>query len=247
MLAPVPHTLYVIHGSHPCATAERALQLKGQPYRVVEYPPIVHVPLQWRRFRRPTVPGLVLGNGERISGSVPILRRLEQLVPDPPLYPADPDARARVEEAERWGDAVLQETPRRLFWAGLVRRPDAILSYGEGSRLTLPAAVQRAITPVMARLGVGWDKAGDANARREYASIPGHLERVDDWIAEGVIGGEQPNAADLQIAPSIRLLGTMADVRPLLEGRPAWALAQRLFPQYPGELPAGALAVAQRA
>jgi glutathione S-transferase len=241
MLAHVPHTLYVIHGSHPCATAERALQLKGQPYRIVEHPPMVHVPLQWRRFRRPTVPGLVLGNGEKISGSVPILRRLEQLVPDPPLYPADPGARARVEEAERWGDEILQETPRRLFWAGLVRRPDAIVSYGEGSRLKLPAAVQRAITPAIARLGVRWDHAAAANARREHASIQSHIDRIDGLIDEGVIGGEQPNAADLQIAPSIRLLGTMADVRPLLEGRPAWALVQRLFPKYPGELPAGAL------
>jgi hypothetical protein len=32
--------------------------------------------------------------------------------------------------------------------------------------------------------------------RRDLAALPGILQRIDDWIAEGVIGGEQPNAAD---------------------------------------------------
>jgi glutathione S-transferase len=201
----------------------------------------VHVPLLWARFRHARVPVLVLGSGEQVAGSRAIVHRLDQLVPDPPLLPADPRRRARVEEAERWGDEVLQEAPRRLFWAGIVRRPDAIASYGEGSRLPLPAAIQRAVAPPMARLAVRWDKAGEADARRELAALPAHLDRVDGWIEEGLIGGAQPNAADLQLAPSIRFLGTFADVRPLLAGRPCWALAQRLFPQSAGELPAGTL------
>jgi glutathione S-transferase len=202
---------------------------------------MAHVPLLWRRFRHARVPALVLGSGEQVAGSRAIVHRLDQLVPEPPLLPADGEARARVEEAERWGDEVLQETPRRLFWAGVVRRPDAIVSYGEGSRLPLPAFMQRAVAPLVARLAVRWDKAGEADARRELAELPAHLDRVDAWIAEGVIGGEQPNAADLQIAPSIRFLGTFADVQPMLAGRPCWALAQRLFPDYAGELPAGTL------
>jgi glutathione S-transferase len=243
MLARMAHTLYAIHGSHPCETAKRALELKGQPYRVVEYPPIVHIPPMWLRFRHARVPAMVLGNGEQVAGSRAIVHRLDELVPDPPLLPADPAARARVEEAERWGDEVLQETPRRLFWAGIVKRPDAITSYGEGSRLPFPPATQRWLAPMISRLAVVWDKARDEDARREWAELPRHLDRVDGWIAEGVIGGEQPNAADLQLAPSIRFLGTFADARPLLEGRPCWALAQRLWPHYPGELPAGTLPI----
>lgn len=237
----MPHALHVIHGSHPCATVKRALELKRQPYRIVEYPPMVHVPLLWWRFRHARVPVLVLGSGEEVAGSGAILRRLDELVPEPPLFPADPAARARVEEAERWGDEVLQEAPRRLFWAGIVRRPDAIVSYGKGSKLPLPAFAQRAVAPPVARLAVRWDKAGEADARREHAQLPAYLDRIDGWIAEGVIGGEQPNAADLQIGTSVRFLGTIADVRPLLEGRPCWALAQRLYPSYAGELPVGTL------
>jgi hypothetical protein len=36
---------------------------------------------------------------------------------------------------------------------------------------------------------------------------------------------------------------TYEDVRPTIEGRPARALAERLFPEMPGTLPAGTLPV----
>jgi hypothetical protein len=42
-----------------------------------------------------------------------------------PLFPLDPEQRARVEEAERWGDQVLQPVPRRLFRHLLLVNEDA--------------------------------------------------------------------------------------------------------------------------
>lgn len=237
------HTLYVIHGSHPCVCAERALQLKHQPYRIHEMAPAMHVPEQWLRFRKTTVPALVLGNGERIVGSRAIVHRLDQLVPEPRLLPEDPAARARVVEVEQWGDEVLQSVPRRLFWVGIQARPDAIASYSVGSTLPLPARVQRLVAPVVARLAATRNKASVARAREDLAALPAQLDQVDAWIAEGIIGGEQPNAADLQIGPSLRMLGTFGDVRPMLEGRPCWAMAQRVVPAYEGYLPSGALPV----
>jgi len=243
MLATVPHTLYVIHGSHPSITAERALQLKGQPYRIHEMAPALHVPEQWLRFRATTVPTLQLGNGEKIVGSRAIVHRLDELVPEPRLLPADPDLRARVVEAERWGDEVLQPVPRRLVWTGVCARPDALASYAEGSRLPLPGFVQRLAAPQIAKVARWRNRGGEAQARTDLAALPAQLDQVDAWIAEGVLGGAEANAADLQIGPSISLLATMDDVLPLLEGRPCLALARRLFPSRPGRLPAGALPV----
>lgn len=237
------HTLYAIHGSHPCVAVERALQLKRQPYRVVERIPAVHVPQQWLRFRKLTVPALELGNGERIVGSREILRRLDQLVPEPALLPADPAERERVLAAERWGDEVLQPAARRLFWVGLGRRPGALASYSERSRLPIPDFAGRLSLPLMGRAARWRNRASDASARADLATLPEWLDVVDGYIAEGTIGGEQPNAADLQIASSLGLIGTFADVRPLLAQRPAWELTQRLFPQYDGELPAGTFAL----
>ena len=94
--------LYVVNGSHPCATVERALQLKGIPYKIVEFPPPMHMAAMKVLFGQRTVPGLKL-DGEKISGSRAILRRLDTLQPEPPLYPADPGQRASVEQAEALG------------------------------------------------------------------------------------------------------------------------------------------------
>jgi glutathione S-transferase len=237
----MPHTLYIIHGSHPCVAAERALQLKGQPYRLHEMAPPFHVPEQWLRFRKTTVPALVLGSGEEIVGSRAICHRLDELVPEPRLLPRDEQARARVLEAEQWGDEVLQSAARRLFWTGLQACPDAITSYSEGSKLPLPAPMQRLVAPLISRVA-GWrNRASIPQARADLAALPDWLDQVDAWIAEGLIGGSEPNAADLQIAASMRFASTFADVRPTMEGRPSLALALRLFPSYAGHMPAGAL------
>jgi glutathione S-transferase len=235
--------LYVVHGSHPCATVERALELKGIPYRTVELPPAMHAPIQRVMFGRRTVPGLRL-NGERISGSRAIVARLEQLQPDPPLFPPDPAARARVEEAERWGDDTFQPIARRVLWFALRRNPQAALSYSEHSRLPMPAPMVRASMPLIARAEFALNQITDDAVGADLEALPGYLNRIDGWIGEGVIGGEQPNAADLQIASTLRLLMTLEDVRPLIERRPAGRLTLRLFPERDGRMPSGSLPAA---
>ena len=74
----------------------------------------------------------------------------------------------------------------------------------------------------------------------DLAGLPAKLDHVDALAAEGIIGGEEPTAADLQIASTLRILLVVGDLRPLLAGRPAQALARRWFPDYAGDIPAGA-------
>ena len=232
--------LYVVHGSHPCATVERALQLKGIPYRKVELPPALHAPIQRVLFGRRTVPGLRL-DGERISGSRAIVARLEELRPEPPLFPADPEARARVQEVERWGDETFQPVARRVLWFALRREPQAALSYSEHSRLPMPPPVVRTSMPLIARAEFALNRVTDDAVRADLEALPGYLDRIDAWIAEGALGGERPNAADLQIASTLRLLTTLEELRSLIESRPAGKLALRLFPQVDGVMPRGVL------
>ncbi len=71
------------------------------------------------------------------------------------------------------------------------------------------------------------------------AGLPAQLDRVDRLIADGVIGGPEPNAADFQIAATLRVLMNYEDLAPAFEGRPAAALATRLLPEYPTMVPAG--------
>jgi glutathione S-transferase len=236
--------LYAIPASHPCAAVEKALQLKGMPYRRVELVPVAHRLPQRLRFGTGSVPGVEFPDGARVSGSRPILRALDERVPAPPLLPAAAESRARVERAEEWGDQVLQPLARRLVWAVLRRRPAAIAAYTEGADLPVPAALSRLSAPLVARLAQATNGASDPMVRADLIALPSHLDRVDGWIADGRLGGEVPNAADLQIASSLALLLTLGDVRPLLAERPAGALARSVFPHYPGSAPAGALPAA---
>jgi glutathione S-transferase len=147
---------------------------------------------------------------------------------------------ARVLEAERWGDDVFQSVPRRLIDAAFLRRPRAMESYAADAKLPLPVALLRPAMPLTARLMALKSKTRDESARADLAALARQLERIDGWIAEGLLGGEQPNAADLQIGSTIRLLASIGDVRPLLAGHPAAELA-RYFPPQVGEVPAGVL------
>jgi glutathione S-transferase len=236
--------LFVVHGSHPCATVQRALELKGIDHSVVELPPPLHAPIQRVLFGARTVPAVRFDDGEKLSGSRRIMKRLEERRPEPRLFPEDPDQRAKVEEAERWGDLTLQPLGRTILWPAFKRSPKAAASFTAGSKIPSPAPVANASMPVISRLEIRLNQTGDDVARRDVEALPGYLDKIEAWIDEGVLGGEQPNAADLQIATTLRLLLTMQDLRPLFEGRPAGDYARKYFDPLPGEFPAGTLPAA---
>jgi glutathione S-transferase len=233
--------LYVVHGSHPCAAVERALELKGLQFRRIELPPPLQAPIQRVLFGARTVPAIKLDDGEKVSGSRAIMRRLEELAPDPALWPTDKEQRARVERAEEWGDEVYQPIARRLLWGAIRRCPEALVSYAEGSRLPLPKPAIRAAARAIIRGESALNRASDGAVRADLRNLGRHLDRIDGWIADGVIGAGTPNAADLQIATTSRLLLTIGDVAPFFAGRPAESHAHELFGEQAGSVPRGAL------
>ncbi len=235
--------LYVQPGSHPCAAVEAALERKAIDYQRIDLLPLSQVLIGPLRYGGNTVPGMRL-DGERLVGSRQIMRRLDQLVAVPALLPSPASTSyAKILEAERWGEEVLQSVPRRIIDVALVRRPAAMLSYVGDAKLPLPVGLMRPALPLTARLMALRNKAHDEAARADLAALGGHLDRIDGWIAAGVIGADQPNAADLQIGSAIRLLLSIGDVRPLIEGRPAAQLT-RYFPPLVGEIEPGVLPAA---
>jgi glutathione S-transferase len=232
--------LYVLPASHPCAAVEAALALKEITFKRVDLMPMSQLLIGPLRYGGTTVPGMRI-DGERLVGSRAIMRRLDELVSEPALLPAPGDPqRARVLEAERWGDEVLQSVPRRIIDAAFLRRPQAMLSYVGDAKLPMPRWLLSPAAPVTAKLMALKNNARDAIARADIAALPNQLERVDRWIADGLIGGERPNAADLQIGSTIRLLMSIGDVRPMIEGRPAVRLADWFSP-LAGQVDAGVL------
>jgi len=231
-------TLYVIPSSHPSITAQLMLERKGIAYRKVDLLPLMSKAfLRARGFRGTTVPALHL-DGRRIQGSLEIARELDSLRPKPPLFPRDAEQRGAVEEAERYGDEVIQPVARRLLWWAFRRDGSGARSMLEGGRIGLPLGVAARTTRPMAHLAVRLQGGSDSVTQADLASLPELLDRVDGWIEDGVLGGDEPNAADLQIAPSVRMLMAFEDLRPAIAERPCGELAQRLVPDFPGRVPA---------
>jgi glutathione S-transferase len=238
----VANTLFVIPGSAPCAAVRTALDLKGVPYRRVDLVPVVHRLVALAAYGRRTVPGMWLA-GERIGGSSAIMARLDEIAPQPRMYPADAEGAHAVQAAEAWGDQVLQPLARRLAWAVFRRRPRAMESYSAGARLGVPVWLARPTLPLVARLAGRANGVSDDGTREDLRALPGHLGRIEAWIADGTLGGATPNAADLQIGSSLQLLSTMGDLAPLLAGRPAAALTRVVLGAI-GSVPAGVLPAA---
>jgi glutathione S-transferase len=236
--APEPDAkLYVIPGSHPAMAVRRMLELKGLPYRRIDLMPVIsRGVLSALRFPSNTVPSLAI-DGRKITGSSEIARELDRIRPEPPLYPADPDRRVAAEDAERWGEEILQPAVRRILWNALKRNRAPLKSYAEGARLGVPIDLAvRTSAPIVAA-AARINAATDETVRADLAALPGWLQRTDDWITDGVLGSEPPGAADLQIAASLRLAMTLDDLSPHIAARPAGELALRAIPVFPGEAP----------
>jgi glutathione S-transferase len=230
--------LYTLELSHPAQAARAMMDYKGLQYQNVEMLAGLHdLRLRAAGFAAGTVPALKLTDGRRVQGSLEISRALDELAPDPPLFPADPERRQAVEEAERWGEEALQPVARRIGRAALVRDPALRRWFAEASGLPVAVVSGPAIVPVARRLARSVGATQEQGAR-DVAALPGLLDRVDALLAEGVIGGEQPNAADFQIGASVRYTMAWDDLRPLVEGRPAAVHALALFPGYAGPIPA---------
>ena len=246
------YTLYVIPGSHACRAAMLMLEHKQVSYRRVEVITLTHpLVVRLRGFdaggerrvaggRRPrplragdrygTVPALAV-DGQRVSTNRQIARFLDDRYPEPSLFPADPGQRRAVEEAERWANDTLQMAARRIALAWAARDPLAMSRATADGRmgylLYQRALTRRLIIPLIGRFVFAVDRA-DPDL---LTGLPSMLDRIDAWIADGVLGGEQLNAADFMVAPSLALILYRPDVLPLFEGRPALDLVDRLLPE----------------
>lgn len=229
--------LFVIPASHPAMAARLMLEQKGIAYKRTDLLPVISkLALRAVGFPGTTVPALKIDGG-KVQGSRQIARELERLRPEPPLFPADPEQRAAVEAAERFGDEELQSPMRQILWWTIKHDKAPLRSYSEGAKLGVPLSLAMKTAAPIVALSARFNEADDAHVRPALAALPGMLDRIDGWIDAGVLGGERLNAADFQIAPSLGLAMTLDDLRPAIENRPAGQLAKRVVPSYPGKTP----------
>jgi glutathione S-transferase len=225
------------------------LEHKGIAYRTVELPTGIH-PLLIRACGFPgnagpvrsidgahprlltmldrlgTVPAVRAGSN-RVQSNRDIARYLDRLQSDPPLLPVDPERRAAVEEAEAWGDHTLQMAARRLALSSSL---DDLYMRGADGRLGPLLARPRLLRTVLSRVAGQPFRASPQAERELLSQAPALLDRVDSWIADGRLAGDELNVADFTIAPSLALLSYRRDVAEAIEARPAGAFLDRLLP-----------------
>lgn len=230
--------LYVIPGSHPAMAARLMLDYKHIPYRRVDLIPVIsRAVLGLSRFPTNTVPALKI-DGRRVQGTREISRYLDQLKPAPPLFPNEPEPRAAVEEVEAWGEETCQPLARRILWATFIRDREPMRSFAEGAKLPIPLGVAvKTATPLIWLAGRYTGGRDDDQIRTDLANLSEMLARIDSLVAAGTLGGKSLNAADFQIATSIRLLMTLDDLRSAIAERPAGKHALRVVPDFPGHVP----------
>jgi glutathione S-transferase len=122
-----------------------------------------------------------------------------------------------------------------MFLWSARRDGSGLVGYLEGAKIGMPHRVAARTAGPFIALDARSRGATDDNVRRAIAAFPGMLQRIDEWTEEGILGGEPPNAADLQIAPSLRLAMSLDDLRPAIEGRPAGRLATESLRTFQGE------------
>jgi glutathione S-transferase len=233
--------LYSMQISHPSMAARKMLELKAVDYELVDVLPLnQRVHLRLAGFRGGTVPALKL-DGRRIQGSTQISRAVDAQWPDHPLFPSDQALRARVEEAERWGEEQFQPVPRRLARYGASKSYELRRWAAEIQGLPAPWLIAHATTPLVAyyaRAPEADGRTGDEDGiRADLAALPGLLDRVDGLLADETLIPDAPNAATLQILSTVRVLDAISDVQGLLSGRPSARAAREVFPHYPGHAP----------
>src|SRR5215212_7377368 len=169
------------------------LRHKGIDYRRIDLVTVAHRGmLRALGYPGKTVPAIRI-QGAKVQGTREIALALDALVPSPPLFPRDPERRRRVEETETWADEGVQAIARRVTLNLVKHHPSSLASYLEGAKLAIPHRLAvRTSRPIIA-LSRRVNRATDEAIRRDLDALPAALDRVDELIAEGVIGGPERN------------------------------------------------------
>ena len=181
----------------------RAIRLKGLALELVEPRRIT----EFRAWNPQTrkMPVAEIG-GDRIYDSTFILRRLDEIAPEPPLFSADPQIAAGQRLLEDWSDESLYWLRMAILWSDPERAADVILD-----TMSIPGLLKP-----LARAGIKRQMTGAARAQG-YGRLPREVlvrelgNRCDDLAA---ILTERPyfhddsvSAADLAICAQLHFSG----------------------------------------
>ena len=255
----MPPVLWQIRTSIFSEKARFALDYKGIDFRTKDVLPGLHAPLLAARRRGTTVPALDLEDGRTVKDSTAIVAALEDLRPEPPLYPADAAARADALSLEDHFDEHVGHDVRRVYLAALFRDPGLTLKvYGAGFPAPLRAAAKlsQPVSDRMARRRYGMSAQGVERAHRQVLAaldlVDSRLEGAGEYLVGDAFSVADLTAAAL-LAPLVQPpehpdawwtetdeVQGLEDLRAAHGDRPAWRWVREMYRRH--RLPAGSTA-----
>ena len=196
-----------------CLKVRMALQAKGLSFREVEVTPGIGQISLFRLSGQRQVPVLVDGD-EVVSDSSAICRYLEELRPEPPLIPSDPQQRAQMQLIEDCADTTLAAAVR----AALLQ---AAADDAQLRDVLLPDDVPSPVRQVMSGLPGGWlSSLGELLGQEQRASMLSSLCAVADGLdLNGCLVGDAISLADIAVGAQLSLLRFPASAGSSLAGR----------------------------
>jgi glutathione S-transferase len=156
--------LYEIPYSTNVERVTLALARKGLEAEHVEIDPADRGPV--RAVSGQDLVPVLEDEGEMVADSLRILRYIETRYPDPPLWPADPVAAARVDLFLDWFDRAWKGPPNEI--AALLADPEA-----NSERIGSLSALMAERLDVLARLlGAGPWFSGEEPGAADFAAFP---------------------------------------------------------------------------
>jgi glutathione S-transferase len=138
--------------------------------------------------------------GERLFDSTFILRRLDELVPNPPLVSDDPVVAAHQRQIEDWADEALYWYVMAFHWTPKNAAANAGRMLG---RMRVPALLRPLLAPLVARRIGGQLHAQGTGRLPESVLAREFGEKLDDLLRmlgdRPFFHSEQPSVADLAV------------------------------------------------
>ena len=211
--------LWHLEASHYSDKVRWALDHKRLPHARRAVIPGFQAPVAKLLSGQPRLPVLELA-GRRISDSTRIIAALEEHVPQPPLYPADPALRERALALEDFFDEKVAKAVRGFLFEQAGRRPQDMLAALAPSATGVRRAFMLGVFTVLGPLARRYYRGTAEQVRAGMDRLEQELDGCDHLV------GDRFTVADLTAA---------AVFTPLL------APPQRPHP--PRSLPAEALAL----
>jgi glutathione S-transferase len=147
-----------------------------------------------------SVPVLVI-DGKAINDSTRIIAHVEELQPEPPLYPSDPVERRRALELEEFFDEELGPHIRRVIFFETLDDGDFITGLFATGKSAPVRALYRAAYP-LTRVAMRFDMGIDARrSEHSRAKVLAALDRLEAELQpSGYLVGERFSVADLTAA-----------------------------------------------